>query len=103
MSGVLAGVAAAMATIMLVQTLNALLFPMPAIDWYDPEAVRRLMEVVPVAASDKADQWVLMAVRERGIAHLRPEMLSWGCARITQHKCLLALAWNRRTEVVPPR
>ena len=49
-SGVLAGVAAAMAVIAIVEAVSGLFFPIPAIDFYDAEAARRAMSAMPMAA-----------------------------------------------------
>lgn len=49
-SGILAGVALAMLVITLTETLNGVLYPMPAIDWNDPLAVSRMIAAMPQAA-----------------------------------------------------
>ena len=55
-SGLLAGVALAMLTIMLVEAINGVAFPTPAYDWTDADAGARLMAAMPSAA-----KWVVVA------------------------------------------
>lgn len=49
-SGILAGVAVAMLTIMLVETVNGAIYPSPAIDFTDPAAVSAMIAAMPMSA-----------------------------------------------------
>lgn len=68
-SGVLAGVALALLVITVMEYVGGLIFPIPALDWSDPEAVRRIMAAMPLAAKEcVVGGWLLGALAGAALA-----------------------------------